>query len=160
MKPEPLLNSVSFNKVYFILKLLLLLIQFRFSLSMIVLVIKVAEAMNTKIADTLMSKIARRQHIQVLALVLFIFTSIWVAMAQDSWAGGHVLTSFSSTPMNSGELSEKEAVDKALAAFSGDVLSVKAQDASGQPVFRIQILSSSGRVKVLNINRRNGEVVH
>lgn len=126
---------------------------------MIGLVIKVAAAMNIKIADTLMSKIARIKRIQMLAFVLLIFASVWGVIVQNSWAGSHVLTSFSSTPIKTGELSEKEAVEKALAAFSGDVLSVKAQDVSGQPVFRIQVLSSSGRVKVMNINRRNGEVV-
>lgn len=103
-------------------------------------------------------QMAQIKQIQWFVFALLLIASAWV-VGQSSWADDHVLTRFSSTPISMGELSEQAAVDKARAEFDGAVLSVKSQTLNDQPVFRIQILSSSGRIKVLNIHRVSGEVV-
>lgn len=107
-----------------------------------------------------MATVIRLKQMRAVVLVVLMCFAAFFIFSFNSWAGNHVLTSFSSTPISSGEISEKDAVDKARAEFSGDVLSVKAQMLSDKPVFRIQIISSSGRVKVLNISRKSGDVIH
>lgn len=105
-----------------------------------------------------MSKIVEMKTLYLPSLLLIII-SVWPLFVQVSAADDHVLKRFSHAPLNVNEVSERTAVDKALSEFPGEVLSVKALSLDTEPVFRVQILSSSGRVRVLYIHRLSGDLI-
>ena len=63
------------------------------------------------------------------------------------------LISFSSL-IYAGNISKNEAAASAQQAYSGRVLSVKLK----KSVYKVKILSSSGQVRVVRVNAKNGKI--
>lgn len=55
-------------------------------------------------------------------------------------------------------ISKSQAADIAKAAYGGKVLKVEETSQGGQKVYRVKLLLSEGRIKIVTVNGRSGNV--